>query len=189
VKRVAWTVGLVAVMALVGAACSGSDLEVGSQGEQVGSTDAPADADGTDSTASSSSTPAHPEGGPTCASAAGELKALLAPSPDLPDLLRSGGSVDLVAPTVADALVVVDEAAAQAAVAGQEEAQANLVVLTELLGEVEAGLEDAPPSLIDAFTPPYFEHGYAAAELRTLAETANLGPCGLVADLVVGPEG
>lgn len=177
--------GLVAVLALAGTACSGSDLDEGSQGEQVTSTSAPAETD-----ASSSSTPTQLDGGgPTCASAASALKDLLAPSSDLPGLLRSGDSIDLVAPTVAEAYVVVDEAAAQAAVAGQDEAEANLAVLTEMLDEVEAGLEDAPSELIDAFTPPYFEHGYAAAELRTLAETANLGPCGLVADLVVGADG
>ena len=80
-------------------------------------------------------------------------------------------------------------AAAQAAAAGQEQAEQNLAVLVRMLGDVQDALEAGPPSPAAAFTPAYFEHGYAAAELRELAATANLAPCGEVADLVVGSDG
>jgi len=185
-------VGLVAVLALAGAACSGSSLDEGAETQQAGSLRAPPSqaAAGPDDPASPSTTPSGFDTGPTCASAVEELQALVAPADDLPGLLRAGGrTAEDLSATVAEAYVVVDEAAAQAAVAGQEEAQANLVVLTEMLNEVGSGLVTPPPLAIEAFTPPYFEHGYAAAALRDLAATANLGPCGEVADLVVGADG
>jgi hypothetical protein len=179
-------VGLMAVLALAGAGCSGSD---GAPFEPQAEADAPSTTTTFDPGAPgvADTTPAAADG-PTCAVAVEELSTLIGDGRDLRRTFDSADVATLEA-TTSQASKVLEHAVDQAAAAGQDQAEENLAVLVEMLADVQAGLADGPPSPAAVFAPAYFEHGYAAAALRELAATANLAPCGEVADLVVGADG
>lgn len=182
-----------AVLALAGTGCAGSD---GTPPEQAGGVDAPLTT--TSSSPSGADAPdprTTPTGvdatGPTCAAAVEDLRAVLAGAADLPEALQDADLAPQA--TAAGTAKVLDSATRQAQATGQDEAEDNLGVLATMASEVQAALAaasgESPSDPMAAFTPAYFEHGYAAAALRELAETANLAPCGEVADLVVGADG
>jgi hypothetical protein len=184
-----------AVLALAGTGCAGSD---GTPPAQAGASDAPLTtttfdpddpAAASDDTAADTAPTTTDTTGPTCVAAVGELGSVLGSAPDLPAALRGESDAATLQVTAADAGKVLDHAAGHAGQAGQDEAEENLEVLVEMLGDVRSALASGAADPMDAYMPAYFEHGYAAAALRDLAATANLAPCGELADLVVGSDG
>jgi hypothetical protein len=173
-----------AVLALAGAGCAGSD---GTSPGQAEAAVAPSTSSPSTDPASSDTTPT--EADATCEAAAEELAAIFEPALDLPGAIEAGADVAAVEATAVDAGKVLDQAVAYASATGQEEAQENLAVLADMLDDVREALASSPDTPMAAYTPAYFEHGYAAAALRELAATANLGPCADVADLVVSADG
>jgi hypothetical protein len=183
VSRPLRIVGLMAVLALAGAGCAGSDGTSPGQAEAG----APLTTSAPDDPVSADTTPTEAEA--TCEAAAEQLAAVFQPAPDLPGAIEASADVAAVEATAVDAGKVLDQAVTYASATGQEEAQENLAVLAQMLDDVREALAASPDAPMAAYTPAYFEHGYAAAALRDLAATANLGPCAQVADLVVGADG
>ena len=170
-----------AVVALAGAACAGGDASQAEvPGAPVASTageDLPDDVD---------VTPSSLEQGPTCHATVAELTRSLDGAADVSAaLVRTPGADDQQA-LAAEVAKLLDQAAAHARRTGQDQAETNLLVLATMLGDVRAALGAGATGALEAYTPAYFEHGYAAEALRDLAENANLAPCGQLADLVVG---
>ncbi|OWY62754.1 hypothetical protein B7486_56735 [cyanobacterium TDX16] len=183
-------VGLMAVLALAGTGCAGSD---GTPPAQAGAADAPltttTDDPVVDGDTSTGTAPSTDDAGPTCSGAVDDLTSVLGATTDLPAALQAQADPATLQVTAADVGKVLDHAAGDAARAGQDDAAENLEVLGQMLGDVRAALGEGAADPMDAYMPAYFEHGYAAAALRDLAATANLAPCGEVADLVVGADG